>query len=138
MRKIASPKELQAEIRRLLAYVSEGQPSREVLAQELHGLASRVAGAKLKKIPSVGVTQRWDVMDGDKVIGRIEKNRSTKTTLEPYHASIGTGKDEKSVGAFYDKEEAEKKGPQLSEDLEKKLKWGGLDAAVKAIEQAVH
>jgi len=43
MDKIASPTELQSELRRLLAFASEGQPSREKLASEIRGLANRVA-----------------------------------------------------------------------------------------------
>lgn len=75
-------------------------------------------------------------MDGDQQIGIVEKNRSTASSLEPYHASVGVGKEEKSVGAFYDEEEAKKKGPQMSDETRKKVKWGGLDAAIKAVEQA--
>jgi hypothetical protein len=44
MHKIASPQDLQAELRRLLAYSQEVQPSRQVLASELRELANRVAG----------------------------------------------------------------------------------------------
>jgi hypothetical protein len=43
MDKIASPQDLQAEIRRLLAYSQSPKPSREKLASELRGLADRVA-----------------------------------------------------------------------------------------------
>jgi len=137
MRKIASPGELQGELRRLLAYSQGSQPSREKLAVELRALANRVAAAKLKKLPGYGATQQWAVMDGDKTLGWIEKNRSTKTSLYPYHAYLGEPpNDKKSVGHFYDKKESEKHGPQLNEETVKKMKWGGLDAAMKAIEGA--
>ena len=43
MQKIASPQELQTELRRLLAYCQGEQPSREKLAGELLDLAERVA-----------------------------------------------------------------------------------------------
>jgi hypothetical protein len=43
MRKIAAPQDLQTELRRLLAYSQEHQPSRQVVASELRGLADRVA-----------------------------------------------------------------------------------------------
>lgn len=44
MNKIASPQELQAELRRLLAYSQSPKPSREKLAAAMRGLADRVAG----------------------------------------------------------------------------------------------
>lgn len=44
MDKLASPQELQAELRRLLAMSQEGKPSRKALASELRTLADRVAG----------------------------------------------------------------------------------------------
>jgi len=43
MNRIASPQDLQAEIRRLLAYSQSPKPSREKLASELQALAGRVA-----------------------------------------------------------------------------------------------
>lgn len=43
MNKIATPQDLQAELRRLLAYTQESQPSRTVLASELRDLADKVA-----------------------------------------------------------------------------------------------
>lgn len=46
MDKIASPDELQAELRKLLAYAESENPSREKLAADLNALSSRVAGAK--------------------------------------------------------------------------------------------
>ena len=139
MRKIASPQDLQAELRRLLAYSQSDQPSREMLASELRGLADRVAG-NLKKLPSVGATKRWAVMDGDTQIGTVEKNRSTKRSLEPYHAEVGSGKDAKAVGSFYDETEVE--GSSLvGDDMKKKLKsegrlGDGLALATKAVEKA--
>jgi hypothetical protein len=43
VRKVASPQELQTEIRKILAYCTEAsRPSREVIAAELRGLASRL------------------------------------------------------------------------------------------------
>jgi hypothetical protein len=51
MDKIASPRELTAELRRLLAYAGEETPSRERIASVLYDLAERVAAkapAKLK------------------------------------------------------------------------------------------
>ena len=132
IRKIAKPQDLKAELQRLLSYCQEGNPSRQVLASELHTLAERVAATKLRKLPSIGVTQIWAVMRDDQQIGAVEKNRSTKHSLEPYHAMVG----KKTIGSFYDEKEAETKGPQLNEALREKLKWGGLDAAVKAIEHA--
>lgn len=43
MKKIATPQDLQAELRRLLAYAQTERPSREKLAAEMRGLADRVA-----------------------------------------------------------------------------------------------
>lgn len=45
MKKIASPQDLQAELRRILAYSEGHQPLRAVLAAELHTLADRVAAS---------------------------------------------------------------------------------------------
>lgn len=51
MHKIASPQDLQAELRSLMAFVQahgpEGKPDRQVLAAKLHDLADRVAGTNL-------------------------------------------------------------------------------------------
>lgn len=44
MRRIASTKELQAELNKLLAYSKEPRPSRKVIATELTKLAHRLAG----------------------------------------------------------------------------------------------
>lgn len=46
MKKIATPQDLQAELRRLLAYSQEKTPSREVLAAELRELADCVAAKR--------------------------------------------------------------------------------------------
>lgn len=46
MRKIASPQDLQAELRQLLAYTQEERPSRRVVAAKLQALASRILVAK--------------------------------------------------------------------------------------------
>jgi hypothetical protein len=48
MDKIASPQELTQELRRLLAYCEGCEPSRQVLARELEGLANKVAGFSKK------------------------------------------------------------------------------------------
>lgn len=47
MRKVASPQDLQIELRRLLAYAQTDRPSRTKLALELRSLASRVAAPKI-------------------------------------------------------------------------------------------
>jgi uncharacterized protein YhaN len=52
MRKIASPRDLQAELHRLLAYSQGKEPSREVLASELRALADRVAAKRQQLDPS--------------------------------------------------------------------------------------
>lgn len=44
MQKTASPRDVQAALQRLVAYVSGENPSRERLAAELRGLADRLAG----------------------------------------------------------------------------------------------
>lgn len=49
MKKIASSKELQGELQRLLAYSQGRHPSREKLATELWDLANRVAGVEVDK-----------------------------------------------------------------------------------------
>jgi len=51
MNKIASPQQLQDELRRLLAYAQTEKPSREKLAAGLNALADRVAGAEKETVP---------------------------------------------------------------------------------------
>ena len=47
MKKIASPAELQTELRRLLAYSQSEKPSRAKLAAEMRKLADRVAADRV-------------------------------------------------------------------------------------------
>jgi len=50
MKKIASPQDLQTEIRRLMALCQEDEPSREKLASEIRNLADRLAGSAYDQI----------------------------------------------------------------------------------------
>ena len=58
MKKIASPNELQAEIRSIIAFVHghgpEGKPDREAIAGKLRDLADRVAAGPTLKVKDVG------------------------------------------------------------------------------------
>lgn len=58
MNKIASPAELQSELRRLVAYSQTATPSRARIAAQLKDLADRVAGEKKREIPK-GEVQDW-------------------------------------------------------------------------------
>jgi len=60
MEKIASPKELAAELQRILAYTETAEPSREKIAADLKALANRVAfPARRTKGPSFG-QEGWE------------------------------------------------------------------------------
>lgn len=95
--------------------------------------------ASLKKIPPYAGSTRWVVMDGDKEVGLVEKARSTRTDLLPYKAFAGIGHEAKFIGAFYDEAEAKKWGYDEARSRDHgDMKWGGMDAAVKAVEHAAH
>jgi hypothetical protein len=75
MNKIASPQQLQAELRRLLAYAGSEMPSRKRIASELRELADRVAAKSLTieqitelcKKKGVSPTKFWEeAMGGDR------------------------------------------------------------------------
>lgn len=113
---------------------------RENVEREADALFGRRAGlaesVTLKKQRSHGATQIWAVMDGGKQIGEIEKSRSTKRSLEPYHAVVGG----KTVGSFYDAKEAGK-SDLLNDAMKKKFRsegrlGDGLALATKAVERA--
>lgn len=95
------------------------------------------AATTLKKIPSYAGAQRWVVVKGDKEIGLVEKSKTTRSDLLPYKAFAGIGHDVKFIDAFYDEAEAKKWGydPNRSRD-HADMKWGGMNAAVKAVEHA--
>jgi hypothetical protein len=69
MDKLASPQELQAELRRLLAKCQEGQPSRKVMASELRALADRVSGLE-RGAPNVEGMLAGMMMDVATVVKR--------------------------------------------------------------------
>jgi hypothetical protein len=58
MDKIASPQDLQAELRRLLAYTQTEKPSREKLAAEMRELAARIEKVAARK-GEVIESKRW-------------------------------------------------------------------------------
>lgn len=109
MRKIASPQELQTELRRLLAYCSGPEkPSREKLAAELRELASRVKcsegqeeklvalfdslrpGQKISVAMTsvMGTSEATSGKPQDWIVGRRSKGRNYETiTLLPVDAS---------------------------------------------------
>jgi hypothetical protein len=83
MHKIASPNELQAELRRLLAYSQSPKPSRVRLAAEMRELADRVAGvpeelthrlspAEVSRLPVGSIV--WSVIRDDHAgpFGRVD------------------------------------------------------------------
>jgi hypothetical protein len=83
MRKIATPQDLQAELRRLLAYSQERQPSRQVLASELMGLAASVNKLSAGK----------NVQDAQRAVGALGK---TLDTVIDIHENVAKGSpDEK-------------------------------------------
>lgn len=67
MRKIADTNELQAELRRLLAYAQTEQPSRSVLAGELEALGARLAGDKTAAEDARAVTDRLFKLKNNKM-----------------------------------------------------------------------
>ena len=64
MNKIASPQELQDELRRLLASSQETNPSREKLALELRALADKVAMGRVASMEG----------DAEKILALFKKN----------------------------------------------------------------
>jgi len=62
MLKIASPNELQAELKSILAFIQghgpDGKPNRQVVASKLRGLADRVAGRSIKA-PVKKLIDQW-------------------------------------------------------------------------------
>ena len=94
MNKIASPQDLQNELTRLVAYCSEGQPSREKVASELRSLADRLAG----KTPS-SPNEAWDAWVGDQSPKEFMRDADTDDpakAVKDYVAQLDSmfGKDE--------------------------------------------
>jgi len=84
MRKIANPQDLQAELRRLIAYTSGPTPSRQQLAADLRTLAAAVEGADVSDM-NVEVLQK--LREGMKVRivpdGRLKPRDVTVTKVMP-------------------------------------------------------
>jgi len=43
----------------------------------------------------------WLVMDGERIVGQLEKYNNTRTETHPWKAFSGTGFARKFIGAFY-------------------------------------
>ena len=71
MQKIASPQDLQAELRRLLAYSQGTQPSREVMATELRSLAASVDRVSASAPPYKHIVDRLKYIEDDEANGWI-------------------------------------------------------------------
>jgi len=71
MNKIASPQELQAELRKLLAYTQSDKPSREVIARGLQDLASGVA-PQIPKTAAVDKVPIFSKFETKIAYGQIE------------------------------------------------------------------
>jgi hypothetical protein len=95
MDKIASPAELTAELRRLLAYAGGREPSRAKVAESLHELADRLAakapaklkGKKLDNAISKAYYQHGDriqvnIMDLGKIHDAAKKAYEAASTVE--------------------------------------------------------
>jgi len=93
-----------------------------------------VLASTLKKVPS-GSTPLWVVMDGQNELGFVTKMRNSRSTLNPYKAFVGIGHEAKFLGSFYDEDEAKKWGYDMSKH-DPDMVFGGMDAAVKAVEKA--
>ena len=74
MDKIASPNELQAELRRLLAYAQTEKPSREKLAAGLRGLASRVAADRVLRIRYINGYWRADLVKDRTLLNQFARD----------------------------------------------------------------
>lgn len=87
MNKIASPQDLQNELRRLVAYAESENPSREKLGSELHDLASRVAG---QKEAVDGSRQVWAALEGAWVRGDLANDPSEdpRGTFQEHHKNL--------------------------------------------------
>lgn len=96
------------------------------------------SGLKAKKIPPIGGTPAWVVLRGEEEIGVITKAKSTKSWVAPYKASkyvkTATGRETQLVGSFYDDKDAKK---MTAKPGEPPIQGGGMDAALKAIGDAV-
>lgn len=91
MEKIASPNELQAELKSVMDYVhQEEKPDRDVVASMLYDLAERVSPEPLDKIASE---------DGRKMLQ--EKVKSAKKALDQLRKLDPA---DFSIGSFYEKE----------------------------------
>jgi len=96
MKKIASPQELQSEIRSILAFIHghgpEGKPARQVVADKLRELADRVAGYGFEVAPasSVEVGDFLVEQDGSMLeVTDIQRSGSTVTFVTKGSGMIG-------------------------------------------------
>lgn len=150
MRKIASPTELQAELRSIMAFVQghgpNGKPDRQLIAAKIRELADRVAAHKVEKQRSgYANTTIWLVKDPsqkeegsfgqtDKIVGYVlhakpGKDRGGYTRPEPYTAFVGEP-DPGTLGRRYVYREGEK--------LERSKEVGSFydEAEIKKLEAA--
>lgn len=114
MHKIASPKELQTELRRLLAYVQSERPSRIVLAAEFRALASRLAtefdtkeelDAYLKEHPDADRSNHSVKSKGDDAEGKEEKPaKRSNPALDAWHEKNKKERERKEEWARQDTE----------------------------------
>ena len=68
MDKIASPQDLRAELRNLIAYCNTPQPSRQIVASKLRSLANRVSAETTKK--------EWEIAlkSDEKMLAKIRED----------------------------------------------------------------
>ncbi|MBU0571997.1 MAG: hypothetical protein KKC50_08165 [Candidatus Omnitrophica bacterium] len=74
MDKIATPRELRSEIRRLLAYSQTERPSREKLAAELRGLAGRVAADRVLRVRYINGYWRADLVKDRTLLNQFARD----------------------------------------------------------------
>jgi len=88
MDKLASPQDLQAELRRLIAYSQSDEPSRQKLASELHKLADRVSAQKTANTGFDILKTLIDYNDYIKLYDRLDEadGQSAKLMHEIFYA----------------------------------------------------
>lgn len=126
MDRIASPHELQFELRRLLAYCREDHPSREKLAEALNNLADRVAGTfteqewKTYKQKHPGADPRnHTITKGDKGKGRDLSKEEGFGALKGLSPAKQREVVKKVLLNMEAEEDEKKKGPTKQRDVSK-------------------
>lgn len=82
MQKIASPQDLQAELRRMLAYCQGQHPSRQVLASQLRGLSHRLRVKTASDLPEREIEQTLGRLPGVSKAEVIDHSRPSSGVFD--------------------------------------------------------